>query len=268
VPEPCHSTITIEGPRYAQIPEALLYDPNVGAEAVRVYGVLLRHGERPDNCYPGHERIATLISKSPRSINRFIAELEHAGWVSRVQRRNPHTGNFTSCSYIVRTAQGSAPQATGAPNSATEGAQTSGPTGALSSATKESKREREPEERQKLVLMAHDGDVTVTLPPPTFDACFWPVYPRHTAKADARRAWDKALRVADAATIVAGAARYRDDPNREDEYTCHPATWLNGQRWNDDPLPARRNGKRPDPTSNRPHRPLRESMRAARGGGR
>jgi hypothetical protein len=34
--------------------------------------------------------------------------------------------------------------------------------------------------------------------------------------------------------------RYRNDPNREPEFTAHPATWLNAGRWDDDPLPPRR----------------------------
>jgi hypothetical protein len=40
-------------------------------------------------------------------------------------------------------------------------------------------------------------------------------------------------------TIIAGAARYASDPNREDAFTAHPATWLNAERWDDPMLPAR-----------------------------
>jgi hypothetical protein len=38
---------------------------------------------------------------------------------------------------------------------------------------------------------------------------------------------------------MAGAERYRDDPNRTDEFTAHPTTWLNRDGWNDAPLPSR-----------------------------
>lgn len=50
--------------------------------------------------------------------------------------------------------------------------------------------------------------------------------------------------------ILAGAIRYREDPNRVDEYTQHAATWLNGDGWEDDPLPFRlkpQDMRRPDP---------------------
>jgi hypothetical protein len=70
---------------------------------------------------------------------------------------------------------------------------------------------------------------------------FWETYPRRSAKGAARRAWSRAAAVADPHAIIAGAARYASDPNREDTYTAHPATWLNGERWLDEPLPARDN---------------------------
>jgi hypothetical protein len=53
------------------------------------------------------------------------------------------------------------------------------------------------------------------------------------------KAWDKAILQSDAATIVEGARRYADDPNRHPSYTAHPSTWLNAGRWADDPLPTR-----------------------------
>ena len=71
-----------------------------------------------------------------------------------------------------------------------------------------------------------------------FDA-FWAVYPRRTGKGNARTAWTKALRKTDAQTLIRAAEHLRDDPNREDQYTPHATTWLNGERWEDDPLPAR-----------------------------
>jgi hypothetical protein len=73
---------------------------------------------------------------------------------------------------------------------------------------------------------------------PDFDA-FWAVYPRREAKAAARKAFSKAVKTVDPDEIIAGAIRYRSDPNREDQYTAHAATWLNAERWTDDPLPVK-----------------------------
>jgi hypothetical protein len=68
---------------------------------------------------------------------------------------------------------------------------------------------------------------------------FWDTYPRKVAKADARKAWIKAVKAGvDPDEITTGARRYRDDPTRqrsEPKYTKHPAAWLNGERWTDQP---------------------------------
>lgn len=73
---------------------------------------------------------------------------------------------------------------------------------------------------------------------------FWEVYPRKAGKRAAETAWDNALkRGVSPALILFGAERFRDDPNRDPAYTPHPATWLNQDRWLDDPLPARSGGK-------------------------
>ena len=69
--------------------------------------------------------------------------------------------------------------------------------------------------------------------------CFWSVYPRRQGKAQARVAFDKASKVCDPKVIIAAAERFALDPNREDQYTPHPTTWLNQGRWDDDPLPAK-----------------------------
>ena len=80
--------------------------------------------------------------------------------------------------------------------------------------------------------------------PTPFDD-FWSAYPRKVAKTAAVKAWKNATRKTTASVITAGAVRYRDDPNREPEFTAHPASWLNAGRWDDEPLPARRDGQKP-----------------------
>jgi len=67
---------------------------------------------------------------------------------------------------------------------------------------------------------------------------FWTIYPRRAQKAKARKAFSDALKKVPRETILTGAARYRDDPNRKPQYTAHPASWLNAERWDDDPEPT------------------------------
>ncbi len=70
---------------------------------------------------------------------------------------------------------------------------------------------------------------------PSF-AAFWRMYPRRVAKKDALRAWDK-LTVQQQEEVIAAIEwqakiMLTNDPTKR--YILHPATYLNGQRWEDD----------------------------------
>jgi hypothetical protein len=67
---------------------------------------------------------------------------------------------------------------------------------------------------------------------------FWGAYPRREAKGAARKAWDKAILRADPDRILDAAQRYRDQPGRDPKFTAHAATWLNADRWTDEPAAA------------------------------
>tara|TARA_R100000700_G_C3160127_1_gene136419 strand:- start:202 stop:903 length:702 start_codon:yes stop_codon:yes gene_type:complete len=60
---------------------------------------------------------------------------------------------------------------------------------------------------------------------------FWTQYPKKVAKGGARKAYEKALKLTTHEDIMAGLARYNPNP----QYICNPATWLNQERWNDEP---------------------------------
>lgn len=72
-----------------------------------------------------------------------------------------------------------------------------------------------------------------------FDLFYDSVYPRKGSRPVAFRAFTKALVKADLETILSGARRYAEDPNREQQFTKLPATWLNQECWADPPLPPR-----------------------------
>lgn len=69
---------------------------------------------------------------------------------------------------------------------------------------------------------------------------FWSVYPRRVGKRGAESEFERAVKRASVKAVLAGAERYREDPNREDQFTKHPSTWLHQDCWEDDPLPAPR----------------------------
>lgn len=67
---------------------------------------------------------------------------------------------------------------------------------------------------------------------------FWAVYPRREDKGNAADAFDAALERADIEDIIAGAARYAIDPNRDPSKTKFAQGWLNADRWLDETGPG------------------------------
>lgn len=73
---------------------------------------------------------------------------------------------------------------------------------------------------------------------PEFDE-FWEAYPRKDDRKPAWKAWEKALNEgANPEDIIAGAKRYRDDPNRNPGFTKQAKTWLNNDCWLNGLLPT------------------------------
>ena len=69
---------------------------------------------------------------------------------------------------------------------------------------------------------------------------FWANYPRKVGKGQAKKAYEKALKVAYRDEILAGAKRLADDPNLPElTYVKHASTWLAAESWTDEPFPAR-----------------------------
>jgi len=156
--------------------------------------------------------IAEEIGISPKQAQRAVAKLREAGHLHVQKLGGTDRRNYYSVPSIV-------------PYGLMEGPHTGSskdPIWADVPIYERSKREEED------LRKAHEPD--------PFDT-FWEIYPRREAKAAARKAWDKALKRADAGEILSGAAQYRDDLNREPKFTAHAASWLNADRWLDEPLP-------------------------------
>jgi hypothetical protein len=80
---------------------------------------------------------------------------------------------------------------------------------------------------------------TTALGPPDPFARFWDAYPRKVGKLDALKAWEKLRappelieRIIAAVEAQTTSTDWLRDGGR---YVPHPATWLNGRRWEDEP---------------------------------
>lgn len=100
--------------RFAPIPEDLLYDTALTPLAVRIYGALMRHGLDPSSCYPSHARLGQLVGVSERSVQRPVKDLEAAGWISKVRRKNDRGERMTDAYHVYTqprtTARPTAPE--------------------------------------------------------------------------------------------------------------------------------------------------------------
>ena len=90
-------------------------------------------------------------------------------------------------------------------------------------------------------------------PAPDFSD-FWLMYPRRVARKDAVRAWCR-LSSAEQVAALTGLVGWRREWLRRDElqYVPHPATWLNGARWEDElPVTATSSHASHQPASSTP----------------
>ena len=76
--------ITLHG--FTQVPNFILTEPHLSVGAKMAYAMLLRYAWQNDFCFPGQERLAGDMGAGKRSVIRFMAELEKAGYID-VKRR-------------------------------------------------------------------------------------------------------------------------------------------------------------------------------------
>lgn len=65
---------------------------------------------------------------------------------------------------------------------------------------------------------------------------FWNLYPRRDGKKKAQEAFEKAIKTTDVEVILAGVDRYNAFLKTTTQQTAMAATWLKGERWNDEVL--------------------------------
>lgn len=87
---------------------------------------------------------------------------------------------------------------------------------------------------------------------------FWDAYGKKTARADALRAFKKALKKTDAATLIRAAEEHlawHYLPGNDPKFLPHASKWLNGERWNDE-----RSSRRPAAPANKAEERMRANL--------
>lgn len=224
-----NDTLIAESHGFEQVPHWILFHSDITSNAIRLYLVLRSYAMGRGTAFPSRRTLAEAMGTSMPTMDAAKRCLLKVGAIT-VKSRQHDNGHKATNLYRVRWQE---PEG-GSKESCTRGGKESFP----------GWQRNLPIEADVLEADIVEADKRLVQKPVVVEddegfARFWSIYPRKEGKAAARIAWTKATRKRDAEVIIAGAVRYRDDPNREAPYTAHASTWLNGERWEDEALPER-----------------------------
>lgn len=203
--------------------------------------VIASHETETRGAFPSVARLAHECGMSVRSVQEAIRRLETSGELRVERNAGPNRTNiYVTTPGGVQISHPADSRADAPPDPADSAPRTVRNNTPLSSRTTSPNVRPEAHDR-----LGTSSSRTSPHTEPQGFAEFWRIYPRRVGKRKAVEAFARALDRAPLEEILAGARRFRDDPNREDAFTPHPTTWLNRDGWEDDPLPPRRAGPAP-----------------------
>ena len=185
--------------------------------------VLLQLADRhnPDfGCFPSQGTLAKDCEMSERAIRNHLEILEDLGLIEREKRIKD--GRYTSTRYLLQFEMVNSCQRQNVPSDHRQNVPLD-------------QRQNVPPNPVSINPVIKPCNLMVE--GPSFDD-FWAVVPKKVAKPKAKKAWDKAIKQATPELIIAGMERYAKEKHGTDkQFTAHPATWLNDERWADDASP-------------------------------
>lgn len=221
---------------YTNIQNSLIWDERLRPQTKWVLIAML---SLPDDWDYSIRGLAKKTGLSKETISKMLVELEQAGYLYRKPQSHGEGGRFAGTEYILTddpsciediaeeeaTPEVSAP----CPNLL----DTDAPCPNLPCTV------NSPQQNNIITnippIVPHKGDVA----PDLFER-FWKAYPIKKAKERARRAWRKihpdielCRKMAAALELDKQSDEWKRDGGR---YIPHPATWLNGKRWEDEHL--------------------------------
>ena len=192
-------------------------------------------------CWPSQRHIAAKTSYSIATVKRSLKELEEAGHINRTHRLR-HDGTRTSDVYTLAVSRAQ-PDTTVQPDTTPVQPDT-GEGYPVDRGTRSRLTYHEPslepstEPKENLSCSPAPPSSERASPPDRFEE-FWAAYPRKVGKQKARAKFTAACKRADPQAVIDGAHQLASDPNRVDQFTPHPTTWLERDGWGDEPLPPR-----------------------------
>lgn len=90
---------------FAVVPEALIFDVRLSAQAVRLWAALARYADREGRAWPSRRTLARGIDVSPATVDRSARELEAAGWLRIERRKGEGETHYLSSIYTLTIAE-------------------------------------------------------------------------------------------------------------------------------------------------------------------
>ena len=86
---------------FTQLPNFILRNPDLSANAKTVYSLLLSYAWNNNLCFPGQDTLAKALGMSIGSVNAFIKELQACGLVE-ITRRGQGKTNIYTINFVVK----------------------------------------------------------------------------------------------------------------------------------------------------------------------
>ena len=165
------------------------------------------------SCYPSHKTLAKDSGMSPRSVLSLLDLLEKHGLIVRQERRRGDGTRSTDLIIIPQVAK---------------------------VATPETKPQLSTDQGAKVAVHnqgIEPGKLVIVSAPDPFEE-WWKIYPIKKAKVEARKAWSQKIKAINGLTIaelMIKTKAYADHVvGFEPRHILHGATYLRGERWNDE----------------------------------
>ena len=86
---------------FTQLPNFILRNPDLSANAKTAYAILLSYAWHNNLCFPGQERLAEHMGSHVSTVSRAITELEDCSLID-IERRGQGKTNFYTVNFVVK----------------------------------------------------------------------------------------------------------------------------------------------------------------------
>lgn len=237
---------------FVAVRHCIIRDRTIGGYTKLVYIIIADHSDENNLSFPSVSTIAAEAGCTPKTALKAIRELITKGLITR-EHRALANGGTTSCLYHLEEPRNF-------------------------KANTERARQSDPDMLDKTLYQAPESTTTVepTREPaptepsphkreeyPTAFEQLWAIYPKHVAKMAAYKAWRKAkVGMNSAFLLVKVQAFAAQCANTETRFIPNFATWLNGERWNDEYRPDPPQSRKPVTNAERNMRNLTQVMQS------